>query len=195
MKQKLKSLLLLIGVSLIIFPGCKKDGMTSSPSSISAKNDIINKAEKEAESDHQNSDENDQVKITFTYVTLVGKTTTSKDFAGTFTSDEGPARAGTVFMHTEYVGPETHCTTTLTTEEGTITTFEVCQIAAMIGVWDVIGSTGRYANVKGSGTLQMVFPPTLLVGIVGEVYSGNFWKRDNNHGEGDNNHGEGNHGD
>ncbi|WP_276501802.1 hypothetical protein [Terrimonas pollutisoli] len=165
MKPKLKSMLVFMAVSFIIFSGCKKSDSHISPSALSAPD---SKAAETA-AKKEKGDKHDPGTITFNYT---GRSTAG--FTGSFTASGGPAKEGTALMAVKTVGMEFHCTNTLELSGGTITILSVCQMSDNTGIWYVEKGTGRYKKLQGEGTLVMTFPGSGI--IVREVFTGKFLK-------------------
>ena len=89
---------------------------------------------------------------------------------GTFTVTGGIQTSGHFIMDIKFVGIDSfYCSNKLIAPEGTFTTSLHCSAITNTGAWSVTDGTGRYALLKGGGTLVMSYPP----GVVGvEVLTG-----------------------
>jgi hypothetical protein len=95
---------------------------------------------------------------------------------GTFTSTGALNISGTSIMDVLPAGDSAHCTQTMTTPEGSFTMHQDCSGTNMTGSWHIISGTGRYAHLKGSGTLTMMFPPNVPAGVKGiDTITGIVW--------------------
>jgi hypothetical protein len=72
-----------------------------------------------------------------------------------------------------------HCTYKLTAPEGDIHMVMDCEMPpGMTGVWKITGGTGYYSGMTGRGTLVMMFPPDVAVGVISEeTMTGEVWMR------------------
>jgi hypothetical protein len=96
--------------------------------------------------------------------------------SGTFTMTGVITVSGTSLMQSHASGDSSHCTATMTAKEGTFTMHYDCSNTNMTGSWHVIDGTGKYTNLRGSGTLVMMRPPNVPSGIVGmETLTGVMW--------------------
>ncbi len=92
---------------------------------------------------------------------------------GIFTTTGEINISGTSLMEVHPDGASAHCTQTMTTPQGTFTMHQDC--SGMTGSWYIISGTGRYAHVRGKGTLTMMFPPDVPTGVLGiDTITGEF---------------------
>jgi hypothetical protein len=149
MKEKLKLMMLLFGVSTIILIGCKKH------------------------------DKEDGIATTITGTNLA--VLKQGIITGTFTATGGINTSGTHIMVVQPVGSDSiHCTWTMTAPEGNFTMIQDCSLINMTGSWHINSGTGtgRYAGLRGNGSLTMNFPPNPIVppGALGvEINTGVVW--------------------
>ncbi len=99
---------------------------------------------------------------------------------GTFTATGAFNTSGTQEMVVVPLGTDSiHCTLTCTAQEGTFTLELKCEKPPMMnGAWSVIGGTGAYASLRGSGSLIMSFPPDPVVppgALTVETMTGIVW--------------------
>ena len=87
--------------------------------------------------------------------------------SGTFTSTGALKISGASLMDVHPAGDSAHCTQTMTTPEGSFTMHQDCSNTNMTGRWYITSGTGLYANLQGSGTLSMMFPPNVPAGDLG----------------------------
>lgn len=127
----LKSMLVLVGVSIIILAGCKKTDSLVSPSAKST-------------SDAQVLQSNSKpTPVTFVLV------------RGTLTISGAIEASGTYTMNPVIqTGRSYHCTNNLVTPLGTITALTNCYDNST-GTWRIVSGTGAYANLQGNGRLVM----------------------------------------
>jgi hypothetical protein len=145
MKMHLKSMLLLMGVSFIIFTGFKNA-------------DVRGAQDLKANINHS--------PVTFTCIYTDGALPT---VTGTFTTSGEIETSGTTTMTVNKFANVFHCSQTLVAPGGTITVLSNCQSSTMTGSWRIINGTGDYANLQGNGRLKMTFPAGV---IVIETFSG-----------------------
>lgn len=144
--MQLKTMLLLMAVSFILFTACKKsDGLVSpnNKATATAFNSVT--SAKPAE-----------VFLNTTTLTATGvpphvvKT-------GSYVASPELGTSGTYIMDIKYFGMAIHCTTTFTPDGGDeFTTFSECQMTTLTGQWRVLSGTGVYANLSGNGSIVMV---------------------------------------
>ena len=97
---------------------------------------------------------------------------------GTFIATGAFNTSGTQVMLVEPLGTDSiHCHLTATALEGTFTIEMKCEKPPMMnGAWRVIGGTGAYAFLRGSGPLTMAFPPDVPTGTISiETMTGIVW--------------------
>jgi len=131
MKMQLKSMLVFVGVSIIIFMGCKKTDSLVSPSA---------KSTSDAQALRSNSK---PTPVTFVLSRGTLTVTGAIETSGTYTMNP-VVQTGGAF----------HCTNNLATPEGTITALTNCQDGTT-GTWRIVSGTGAYANLQGNGRLVM----------------------------------------
>jgi hypothetical protein len=87
------------------------------------------------------------------------------NITGTFIATGAFNTSGTQVMDVVPLGTDSiHCILNCTAQEGTFTIEMKCEKPPMMnGAWRVIGGTGAYAFLSGSGSLIMSFPPDPLV--------------------------------
>jgi hypothetical protein len=136
MQKQLNLMLLFTVASFILFTGFKRDNPVS-------------------------SSVNFNVKKTPVTITAVFDFSTFPDVLGTFTTGGALDISGDAEMVIGFNAntKRAHCIVTLTTSDGTITIHQECQFSTKPpkGRWEIISSTGAYANLKGNGSLLM--PP------------------------------------
>ncbi len=135
MKMQLTSMLILMGASLSMFTGCKKE--------------------------HEACDTT--VIETFTTKTVNKDGTVT--FTGTFNATGGINTSGTDVMNTTLTTDSSHCIVVLTDAFGSFTTHQDCNRANMTGHWVIVSGTGVYTFLHGSGPLTMMFPPDVPTGV------------------------------
>ena len=162
--MQLKSIPLLLGVSFIIFSGCKKDGSVVS-SSTNAENQVSSSAK------HSKHHIHGHVTIVWTYTALPAPGTRT----GTAVAHGALETSGTSTMHTNVSGDVLNCSQTLVTSAGTLTMLSTCHLSTNDGIWHIVSGTGDYANLEGNGTLVMSFPGP---GVVGESFTGKIKQHD-----------------
>jgi hypothetical protein len=125
MKKQTQFVLLLLSIALLGVVGCKKENL------------VVRK------------------KTTFTLVFTASPKELS--FEGYFTASGGVTTSGTCTMDVTPVSDDSiHCTQTLfVPDEGTITILSKCSFSHNTGAWYINKTTGRYANLRGEGTLTM----------------------------------------
>ena len=130
MKTK-KLPLILAGLSVMIFMGCKKTDNLVSPSTKST-------------SDVQALQSNSKpTPVTFVLVQGSLNVSGAIETSGTYTMNP-----------VIQTGRAYHCTNNLTTPDGTITALTNCYDNST-GTWRIVSGTGAYANLQGNGTLAM----------------------------------------
>jgi hypothetical protein len=86
--------------------------------------------------------------------------TISDDTAvGTFESSGALEVSGLESQVFRVSGWSLHCVHTLTSAAGTIVIHSQCNMLTNVGQWRIVSVTGAYANLKGEGSLLMVFNP------------------------------------
>lgn len=148
MKQKSKLMLLLIGVSFIIFTGCQKDNSLVSPSTPSANALAL-------ESNSVNS--SDPAKVFLTTTTLHASGAAPQVVkTGSYIASAQLGTSGTYVMTVDFYGMAIHCTTVFTPAGGDqFTTYSECQRSTFTGQWRVIDGKGAYANLQANGSIVM----------------------------------------
>ena len=96
---------------------------------------------------------------------------------GTFTVTGAFKTSGTHVMVVQPVGKDSiHCTWTMTAKEGTFIMIQNCSLTDMTGSWYILSGTGRYEDMRGKGTLIMMFPPNVPPGVLStETNTGTVW--------------------
>jgi hypothetical protein len=169
MKMQLKPMLLLIGVSSFIFVGCQKsEGFTapSSQSSTVQSPDEFSQLSDESAQAFTNAYSEDltnaiSVRLTTTTPTAIGTPPVVLK-TGTFVASHDLGDTGLYVMHVKYFDPlldSIHCITTFYPNRagtGTFTTSSRCSIVTNIVKWVITYGTGRYANLHGHGTVEMI---------------------------------------
>jgi hypothetical protein len=84
---------------------------------------------------------------------------------GTFTTTGGIKTSGSTTMNVNIVGDSAHCTASFTEPEGTFSMTMNCSLATMTGHWNIYSGTGRYVEMRGDGSLTMMFPPNTPIGV------------------------------
>ncbi len=146
MKIQLKSMLLLIAGSSIIFTACKKsDGLVPPDKRTTATSSNAVTTAKPA-----------NVFLNTTTLTATGipphvvKT-------GSYVASSELGTSGTYVMDIRYFGMAIHCTTTFTPAGGDeFTLYSECQMTTLTGQWRTISGTGIYTNLSGNGSIIMV---------------------------------------
>lgn len=152
MKQKSKLILLLMGVSLIIFTGCQKDNTLASPSDPSTINTTVALT---PESHSVNSSDPAEVFLTTTTLTSSGAAPQVLK-TGSYTASAQLGTSGTYVMTIDFYGMAIHCTTIFTPAGGDqFTTFSECQTTTFTGQWRIIYGKGAYANLRANGSIVM----------------------------------------
>ena len=81
---------------------------------------------------------------------------------GTFIATGGLNTSGTYVMVVQPVGADSaHCTWTLTAPEGTFILLQDCSLPTLTGSWHIISGTGHYEDLRGDGSITMMFPPNV----------------------------------
>jgi hypothetical protein len=149
MKMQLKSMLLLIGASLIAFTECKKSDALVAPS-----------AQSFAQSNSQSINKRIEVWMTTTTLTVVTISPTHVLKTGTFVASQQLGDTGTYVMDIRFFGPlldSIHCNTTFMPLAGDeFTTGSKCSIVTNLGLWKILFGSGVYANLSGNGTVTMI---------------------------------------
>src|SRR5947207_4030982 len=95
---------------------------------------------------------------------------TFPDVAGTFTTTGALTISGDTTMHIELNenGTRAHCVVTLITPDGVIIIHQECQFATSppAGRWEIVSSTGAYANLRGNGSLTMPDDEEAMTGFI-----------------------------
>jgi len=109
-----------------------------------------------------------QVPVT---ITAVFDFSTFPNLSGNFTTTGALTISGTAFMHVDlnpFNGIRAHCVVTLTASNGTIIIDQQCQFASSPpkGRWEIVGSTGAYANLNGHGSLTMPPNTEAMTGVI-----------------------------
>ena len=154
MKKNWNSMLLLTGVSFILFTGFKKSD--SIVFSTAKHNATVSKAVTSAVPT--------PVAI---YCTFPGGT--FPNVTGTFTASGGLSTSGNCTMDISVQGYTAHCVVVLQPSSGgTITIHQQCQFATnpATGRWEIVSGTGTYANLKGNGSLLMPNDDEDMVGVI-----------------------------
>ncbi|KAA9037257.1 hypothetical protein FW778_17675 [Ginsengibacter hankyongi] len=152
MKQNSKLMLLLIGVSLIIFTGCQKDNSLVSPSAPSAVN---NATALTPGANSVNSEAPADVFLTTTTLTSSGAAPQVVK-TGSFVASAQLGTSGTYVMTIDFYGMAIHCTTVFTPAGGDqFTTYSECQMTTFTGQWRIIDGKGAYANLQANGSIIM----------------------------------------
>jgi hypothetical protein len=148
MKMQLKSILLFMGLTFIIFTGFKNPDVRGLQAL--------------------------QVNAPPSPVTISSTFTggTFPSFTGTFTTSGALETSGTVTMVVDLNsnGARVHCSYLFVSSDGTgtITVKEQCQFitSPWKGRWEIVSGTGAYANLKGNGS--SLFPPgyEFFVGVI-----------------------------
>jgi len=112
------------------------------------------------------------IKIVVTHTTFVQPIV----LTGTFVATGDLTISGMSLMDVHPEGDSAHCTQTMTTKDGSFTMHQDCSTMNMTGAWYITSGTGRYANLKGKGTLSMMMPPNVPNGILGiDTLTGEVW--------------------
>lgn len=144
--MQLTSILLLMGASFSMFTGCKKD--------------------------HEPVD----INFAETFTTKTVNKDATVTFTGTFAATGGLTTSGTDVMNTTLTTDSSFCIVVLTAHNGTFTTHQNCSRLNMTGHWDIVSGTGIYKFLHGSGSLTMMFPPDVPIGVqVIETETGEIW--------------------
>lgn len=110
------------------------------------------------------------------YYTNSTPTKTGVYNTGYFTTSGGLKASGNATMDVHIVGDSSHCTASFIASEGSFTMAMNCSNVNMTGHWNITSGTGRYAELKGEGSLTMSFPPNTPTGVVGiEAMTGIVW--------------------
>jgi hypothetical protein len=145
MKMELKSILLLMGVSLIIFTGFKNPDVRG-PQALQV-----------------------NTKPTAVAITVISDFSTP-DVSGTFATGGALTISGTSTMDIVFNanGTSAHSVITLYAPGGTITIHQECNFAHFPpkGQWQIVSGTGPYADLKGNGSLLMPSNFELMVGVI-----------------------------
>jgi hypothetical protein len=131
MKMQLKLMLLLLGVLLILLPGCDKK--KAHDTTITAINLV-------------NLNPKGNPIFTGTFTATGGLNTSGTQL---------------MFVVPETADPTLiDCNLTLTAAEGTIDIVMHCSVVTNTGKWHISSGTGLYKFTSGSGSLKMYFPPS-----------------------------------
>jgi hypothetical protein len=103
-------------------------------------------------------------------ITAVYDFSTFPNVSGTFTTSGSLTLSGTTTMDIglNHNGKRGHCVVVLVTSDGTITIHQECTFGPPIpkGQWKIVGGTGAYANLRGSGSLTMPPATELMTGVI-----------------------------
>src|SRR5688500_3767967 len=133
MRKQLTSILLLLGVSFIILPGCKKSDSFVSPAA--AENELSSSAKHGKHGKHNN------VTIVWNYTAQPPPGTRT----GTAIAHGAIEAVGTSTMHVQASGDVLHCSQNLVTAAGTLTIRSTCRLSTNTGIWWIVSGTGAYA--------------------------------------------------
>jgi hypothetical protein len=157
MKTRLKGIPLIIGMSIIVFAGCKKeDSSLAGPiqsSSISTDNGDASNAGKT----------NKPISVTITMAITGGSFPT---LTGPITTTENVIAPGQGSMFVNSFGGVFHCTITLVTFEGTLSIRQECNKTTFMGQWQITEGTGAYVNLRGNGKVMMPRGFEVLEGVI-----------------------------
>ena len=165
-----KLLMLLSGVSLLLFTGCKKEAITKSSSAVET-----------VSSPRANSDHAAPKAV---HILAVYSPANFPNVSGTFTTwgALGDNVSGTTTMDIGLLTPTgmvAHCKVVLTfynpdqTVKGTITLKQECEFASQPvypnnkGQWQIVEGTGAYTGIRGNGITTM--PPPLDEDMTGVI--------------------------
>ena len=153
MKKNLSSMLLLMGASIILFTGCRKNEM----------NDLspVNTNSAAGGAKSLGTPAPVTISVSFPY----------DNSQPTFIAAGGLSLSGNASMNYEYGGHAyaLHCTVVLSPSTGgTITIHQQCEFANVHapfyrGRWEVVSGTGAYANLKSNGSLTMPYDDFLEI--------------------------------
>jgi len=178
MKIELKPMLLFIGASSAIFWSCQKTDSLTSPASQSStvqSSTAQSSSVQRLDEFLQSTDESSQtfsnaysenmingisVWLTTTTVTSIGNPPVVLK-TGTFVASHELGDTGLYVMHVKFFGPlldSIHCVTTMYPNKGggSWMTDSRCSIVTNIGKWIIIHGAGRYWNLRGRGTVDMI---------------------------------------
>jgi hypothetical protein len=130
MKMQFKLMLLLLGVSFFLLPGCEKK--KARETTIECLN-LVNLTPK------------GNPTFTGTFTATGGLNTSGTQLMFVIPEDADPTLID--------------CKLTLTAAEGTIDIVMHCSVVSNTGIWHISGGTGLYKFTSGSGSLLMFFPP------------------------------------
>jgi len=162
MKTQLKSMLLLMGVSSIIFFGCQKSDGFVAPSARSSA----------AQTNSDGSATRIPAWMTTTTVTTVSISKTIILKTGTYVGSHSLGDSGIYTMHVRFYDAaldSIHCIVELYPHSGyKIVTGSHCSIVTNLGLWHVIAGsgTGPYTNLQGNGSVVMMAPHEMATGKV-----------------------------
>lgn len=160
MKTKLKSILLLIGVSPLIFLACQKSDGVSAPSS----------SQSSGEANSFSSNKRTEVWTTTTTLTAVTISPTHVLKTGTFVGSHELGDTGNYVMDIKFYGAKLdsiHCNTIFMPLAGDeFTAGSKCSIVTNLGLWKILFGSGIYENLRGNGSVTMIPGHEMVTGKI-----------------------------